>query len=55
MAPSGISHLPGVHPDNQEGSTLDGKAEAPERLRHSLKVTQDEEAETGSAFLTDSS
>lgn len=53
MAPSGISHLPGVHPDNQEGSAIDGKAEAPERLRHSLKVTQYEEAEMGSAFLTD--
>lgn len=53
VAPSGISHLPGVHPDNQEGSAIDGKAEAPERLRHSLKVTQYEEAEMGSAFLTD--
>lgn len=37
----------------QECSPTDGKAEAPERLRHSLKVTQHAEAEMGSAFLAD--
>ena len=35
----------------QECSPTDGKAEAPERLRHSLKVTQHAETEIGSAFL----
>lgn len=35
----------------QECSPTDGKAEAPEGLRHSLKVTQHTEAELGSAFL----
>lgn len=37
----------------QECSPTDGKAGAPERLRHSLKVTQHAKAEMGSAFLAD--
>lgn len=39
----------------QECSPTDGNAEALERLRHSLKVTQHAEAQLGSAFLTDTS
>lgn len=53
VATCGISHFPGVHPDSPGDLPTDGKAEAPERLRHSLKVTQHAEAEKGSAFLTD--
>lgn len=37
----------------QECSPADGKAEAPERLRHSRNVTQHAKAEMGSAFLAD--
>lgn len=47
---SGIFNLLGIHPDNQECSLIAGKAEAPERLRHSLKVTQHMVAEMRSAF-----
>lgn len=36
----------------QEYSPTDRKAEAPERLRHSLELTQNAEAEMESAFLT---
>lgn len=47
---SGIFNLLGIHPDNQECSLIAGKAEDPERLRHSLKVTQSMAAEMRSAF-----
>lgn len=40
-------------PTVQECSPTDGKAGAPERVRHSLKVTQHAKAEMGSAFLAD--
>lgn len=47
---SGIFNLLGIHPDNQECSLIAGEAEAPERLRHSLKVTQHAAGEMRSAF-----
>lgn len=53
VATCGISHFPGVYPYSPGELPTDGQAEAPERLSHSLKVTQHAEAEMGSAFLTD--